>query len=154
MNQADKIRRAAPGLDEGDVSALASLGPAELGVIIRAIRQARRDGREHERAQRKQQKADARKYHHYDESDFTRRNVAVIASQGQRAMRGSLDALAALGELRQHADQWIGWAVDGCRAEGIPDAEIGEALGYGARYARQEVHRRYGRRSNSYTGPG
>ena len=115
-------------------------------MIVRALRQARRNGIAHDREQRRQRKADDRRHGNYDESDFTRRNLAVIASQGKRAGSGSLAALTALSDARKHAGTWIEWAVAGCRAEGLSDREIGAALGYDEAFARQEVHRKFGRR--------
>ncbi len=141
-SRADRIRRAVPGLAEDDISALASLGAAEVAVIARALRQARRDALAEAADRKRQRKADNRKHGNYDESDFTRRNLAVIASQGKRAEGGSLAALTALSEGRRHADTWIRWAVAGCRAEGYSDAEIGEALGI----TRQSVGERFGRK--------
>lgn len=144
MNRAEKIRRQAPGLAEGDVSALASLGTAEVDIITRALRQARRDALAEAAERKRQRKADDRAHSNYDESDFSRRNLAVVASQGKRAGRGSLDALAALGQLQRHARTWISWGVEGCRAQGLSDAEIGAALGVTkqavqARYSRQGI---------------
>ena len=160
-SRAERIRKAVPGLAEADITALAGLPPADVAVITRALRQARREGVVHDREQRRQRKADNRRHGNYDESQLTGRNLRVIASQGKRAGDGSLDALAALAASRRHADTWIEWAVAGCRAEGLSDTQIGVALGYDRAFARQEVHRRFGRRGSpagrrqvSYTGTG
>lgn len=144
MNKADKIRRQAPGLAEGDVCALASLGTTEVDIIARALRQARRDAVAHEKELKRQRKIDNRAHSNYDEADYVRRNKAVVASQGKRAMRGSLAALAALGNLRRHIDTWTAWGVDGCRAQGYSDADIGDALGI----TRQSVWERFRRKEN------
>jgi hypothetical protein len=141
-SRADRIRKAVPGLAEQDISALASLGAAEVAVIARALRQARRDERQHQAERKRQRKADDRTHHNYDESDFTRRNLAVIASQGKRAEKGSLAALTSLSDLHKHTGTWIRWAVEGCRAEGYSDPEIAEALGI----TRQSVGARFGRK--------
>lgn len=157
--RADRLRKAGPGLAEEDITALAKLGLADVDVIVKALRQARRDALAEAADRKRQRKADDREHGNYDESDFTRRNLAVVASQGRRATGGNLDALTALSGVRKHADTWIRWAVDGCRAEGLSDREIGVALGYPEVFARQEVHRRFGSRNapgecrkNSYTG--
>lgn len=113
MNKADKIRLEAPGLAEGDVCALASLGTTEVDIIARALRQARRDAVAHEKELKRQRKIDNRAHSNYDEADYVRRNKAVVASQGKRAMRGSLAALAALGNLRRHIDTWTAWGSTG-----------------------------------------
>ena len=147
MSRADKIRKVAPGASGNLVDALSALPADQVALIAALARQARRDALREAADRKRQAKADDRENGNYDEDSYTRRNLAVIASQGKRAGRGSLDALAALGQGRQHIEKWIDWAVAGCRAAGYSDEVIGTALGYQKPYARQEVHRRYGKRN-------
>jgi hypothetical protein len=141
-SRADRLRKVSPGADEADIAALASLGAAEVAVITRLASQARRDALAEAAERRRQRKADNRQHRNYDEADFIRRNEAVVTKQGERAAEGNLDALAALGTLHKHVGTWIRWAVEGCRAEGYSDADIGEALGI----TRQSVGERFGRK--------
>lgn len=157
-SRADRIRKTVPGLDGADVEALAALPQAEVSLVLKAARQARRDALAEAADRRRQRKADDAKHGNYDESQLAARNMRVIASQGKRAESGNLDALAALAANRKHTDTWIEWAVAGCRADGVSDTKIGVALGYDEAFARQEVYRRFGsrgtpagRRQNSYT---
>lgn len=139
--RAERVRKVVPGLAEEEITALAS-GQADAALFLKALRLARRDAVAQDREQRRQRKIDNRNHGNYDESDFTRRNLAVVASQGERAASGNLDALAALGSLHKHIGTWIRWAVEGCRAEGYSDPEIGGALGI----TRQSVGDRFGRK--------
>lgn len=139
--RAERVRKVVPGLAEEEITALAS-GQADAALFLKALHLARRDAVAQDREQRRQRKIDNRNHGNYDESDFTRRNLAVVASQGERAASGNLDALAALGSLHKHVGTWIRWAVEGCRAEDYSDAEIGVALGI----TRQSVGERFGRK--------
>jgi hypothetical protein len=155
-----RLRKVAPGAADDLVSALAALPLAQVELVARLARQARRDERKHLADLRRQRKADARRFRHYDEEQLGQRNIAFLDAQGRRAA-GDLEALRWLAAGRRHQDTLIEIAVDGLRARGYSDTEIGASLGYEKDYARQEVHRRYGRRnpgaerrSYSYTGPG
>jgi hypothetical protein len=141
-SRADRLRKVSPGADEADIAALASLGQAEVAVITRVASQAGRDALSRQAERKRQRKADNRRHGNYDEADFIRRNEAVVTKQGERAASGNLDALAALGTLHRHVGTWIRWAVEGCRAEGYSDTDIGEAIGI----TRQSVGERFGRK--------
>lgn len=144
MNKADKIRRQAPGLAEGDVCALASLGTTEVDIIARALRQARRDAVAHEKELKRQRKIDNRAHSNYDEADYVpaqqgrgrQPGQAGHAGQPRRAGRAREPASA-----HRHLDR-VG--VDGCRAQGYSDADIGDALGI----TRQSVWERFRRKEN------
>ena len=123
------------------IAALSALPADQVALIAAFGRQARRDALKEAADTKRQRKRDDRANGNYDEADFTRRNLAVIASQGKRAGRGSLAALAALSRARRHIETWIDWGISGCRAEGYSDEVIGTALGYQKPYAQQEVHR-------------
>ena len=142
MNRADRLRKVAPGATDEAVSVLAGLPADQVAAIATFARQAQRDALDDAADRKRQRKADDRANANYDEESLTRRNVAVIASQGQRARRGSLDALEGLGRIRAELDAITRIGVDGCRAEGIPDAVIAEALGI----TRQAVGQRFGRK--------
>jgi hypothetical protein len=144
VNREQRLRKAVPGADSNLISALATLPASEVTLILAALRQARRDEREHQAALKRQRKTDNRVHGNYDESDLARRNLAIITSQGKRAQAGNLDALEALGQLRRHADDWITQAVSGCRDHGYSDHDIARALSVtrqavSQRYPRQEV---------------
>jgi hypothetical protein len=144
VNREQRLRKAVPGADSSLISTLAALPAADVTLILAALRQARRDEREHQAALKRQRKTDNRIHGNYDEADLARRNLAIITSQGKRASGGNLDALEALSELRRHADKWITQAVNGCRDHGYSDHDIALALdvtrqAVSQRYPRQEV---------------
>jgi hypothetical protein len=145
MNKADRIRSAAPGLSEAEITRLARGTVAEVNSLVRALRQARRDAIDAEAAKRRQRRIDNRTHGNYDEAQLTERNIRVIGKQGERAGDGNLDALAALGSMLRHVDDCIGLAVEGCRAKGYSDPEIASALGI----SRQAIGQRYGRKKNA-----
>ena len=144
MNRADRLRKVAPGADDNAVGVLASLPADQVALIASFARQAVRDDRREAAERKRQRKADDRVNGNHDEGSLTRRNVAVIASQGDRAKRGSLDALEGLGRIRAELDAITRIGVEGCRAVGIPDAVIAEALGI----TRQAVGQRFGRKGS------
>jgi hypothetical protein len=144
MNREQRLRKAVPGADSSLIGALAALPASEVTIILAALRQARRDERQHQAELKRQRKADDRAHGNYDEEDLTRRNLALITSQGRRAGAGNLDALGALGQLRKHADTWLAQAVEGCRDHGYSDHDIAQALNVtrqavSQKYPRQEV---------------
>jgi hypothetical protein len=141
MNREQRLRKAVPGADSSLIGALAELPASDVTLIVAALRQARRDERQHQADLKRQRKADNRNHGNYDEADLARRNLAIIASQGKRARDGNLDALEALGQLRKHADAWLAEAVDGCRDQGYSDHDIALALNV----TRQAVSQRYPR---------
>lgn len=141
MNREQRLRKAVPGADSNLIGALAGLPAAEVTLILAAVRQARRDEREHQADLKRQRKADDRKHGNYDEADLVRRNLAIVTGQGKRARDGNLDALGALSQLRKHADTWLAQAVDGCRDRGYSDHDIAQALNV----TRQAVSQRYPR---------
>jgi len=82
-----------------------------------------------------------------ENGDYAPYVVRLIDRMGKRAS----DDLAALGWLAgavTHARTALALAVDGCRAQGYSDAEIGAALGI----TRQAVGQRFGRKREVYTG--
>lgn len=141
MNREGKLRKAVPGASDETLAVLAALPMAQVDLIAGLARQAGRDALAADRARKRQRKEDDRVNGNHDESSFTRRNLAVIASQGERARSGNLDALEGLGQVRRSIDTVIGRAVASCRAEGISDKVIGEALGV----TKQAVQSRWSR---------
>lgn len=141
MNRKERIRREAPGADEEVITRIARLSVTQVDDIVAALRQARRDALAHEVSRRRQRRKDARAHNWYDEEDLAQRNRRIVSSAGDRAA-GNLDALAALAALVRHADEAIALAVDGLRANGYSDPEIGSALGV----TKQAVGQHYGRR--------
>jgi len=144
VNREQRLRKAVPGADSSLIGALATLPASEVTLILAALRQARRDEREHQAALKRQRKTDNRIHGNYDESDLARRNLAIVASQGKRASDGNLDALGALDQLRKHANDWLAQAVSGCRDLGYSDHDIAQALNVSRqavsqKYPRQEV---------------
>lgn len=144
MNRADRLRRVAPGATEGQIAALAELPFNTVVAIAMFGKQAGRDHLAAVAEKKRQRKADDQRNANYDEDSLTRRNLAVIASQGERARSGNLDALTGLGQVRDYVDTRIRVAVEGCRAEGYSDAVIAETLGI----TRQAVGQRYGRKGS------
>jgi hypothetical protein len=78
---------------------------------------------------------------------YARSVVRQIRSMGRRAS-ADLDALAWLAGAADHARAALAMAVDGCRAQGYSDGEIGAALGI----TRQAVGQRFGRKHDLYAG--
>lgn len=144
MTREDKIRKVVPGADADLIAALADRPVPEVELVVRALRQARRDERQHQANRKRQSKADAARYRHYDSDELTGRNVRLLRSSGQRAERGDLDALRGLAEFARHTDRLIHMAVTGLRVRGVADAEIGRYLGC----TRQSVHDRFGRKES------
>jgi len=148
-SRADRIRKAAPGLPEEDISALASLGQAELTVVLRALRQARRDERQHQADRKRQAKTDKRNQPGLADDGFKAEDYLdslLVKSVVPRARR-SLEHLA---RLRQHYDdgpEVLALAVAGARAKGWSDTQICMALGHEKAFARQAVGQRFGRRN-------
>lgn len=128
MTREERLRRALADTGmEDQAPALAGLPAGQVTVIVAAIKASHRAGREHEREVRRQRKADASKHDHFRE-DIVPRNLRLVGKQGERAGSGDLDMLAGLAQLRRLADGLIGRGVAGCRARGIPDTAIAEAL--------------------------
>ena len=90
MNREQRLRKAVPGADDNLIGTLAALPAAEVTVILAALRQARRDERQHQADLKRQRKADDRNHGNYDEHDLVRRNLAIVTSQGRRAQCGNL----------------------------------------------------------------
>jgi DNA-directed RNA polymerase sigma subunit (sigma70/sigma32) len=143
VNRAERLRRVAPGADAERIEELAQLPASVVDQVAALVRQGRRDEREHQAERKRQRKRDAARYHHYDEADLTRRNLAMVRSQGHRA-RQDLEALAGLAATERNIRFLMGLAVDGCRARGYSDREIGEALGV----TRQAVRQRFPRQGS------
>jgi predicted nucleic acid-binding Zn ribbon protein len=74
--------------------------------------------------------------------------VRLIRKMGVRAS-ADLEALRWLAGAAEHARGALAAAVDGCRARGYSDTEIGMALGYDKPNARQAVGARFGRRKQA-----
>lgn len=141
MNRADRLRRVVPGAPAALITALAARPAAEVDLIVAALRQARRDERQHQAELRRQRKRDDRTYRNWDEADLSGRNLRLISRQGVRAAT-NLDALAGMAEARRLLDDGIAAAVASLRALGHRDEKIGQALGV----SRQAVGQRFGRK--------
>ncbi len=74
--------------------------------------------------------------------------VRLIRSMGKRAAV-DLEALTWLAGAADYARGALAMAVDGCRARGYSDGEIGAALGI----TRQAVGQRFGRKRDVHAGP-
>ncbi|HUY45606.1 MAG TPA: hypothetical protein VMV92_07750, partial [Streptosporangiaceae bacterium] len=81
-----------------------------------------------------------------ENSDYADGLNRQIRKMGTRAA-GDLDALGWLAGAVDHARDALAIAVDGCRARGYSDGEIGTALGI----TRQAVGQRFGRKGPVYT---
>lgn len=144
MTKAEKIRKAAPGLPEADVTRYARLTVREVDALCRVLRRTRRDALAAEADRRRQRRLDNRKHQNYDEVQLTERNLRVVGKQAERAGDGNLDALAALGATARFVDEQIAEAVAKCRTRGYSDPEIADMLGV----TRQALGQRYGRKKN------
>ncbi len=78
--------------------------------------------------------------------------MRLIRSMGKRAS-ADLEALEWLAGAADYARAALAMAVDGCRARGYSDTEIGMALGLPRESARQAVGQRFGRKRDVHTGP-
>jgi hypothetical protein len=140
MNREQRLRRQIPGADQELITQLAARPADEVDLVVRALRQARRDALAHDKSRRAQRRADARSHRWYDEAQLAKRNNAVLSAQGKRAQE-DLEALGWLAESRRHADRLIAMAVEGLRSRGLSDADIGSALGI----TKQGVQKRFQR---------
>ncbi len=141
MNRKERVRQEIPGAPEELVNLLAQRPAAEVTTIVTALRQARRDALARDRDRRKQRRADARRHGWYDESVLAARDERLLNAAGRRAGT-SLESLETLATLGRQLDEVVHLAVDGLRARGYSDPEIGSALGI----TRQSVGERFGRR--------
>jgi hypothetical protein len=82
-----------------------------------------------------------------ENSDYADGLNRQIRKMGARAS-GDLDALGWLAGAVEYAREALAMAVDGCRARGYSDGEIGIALGI----TRQAVGQRFGRKRDVHTG--
>lgn len=152
MNRAQRIRKAAPGAPDEVIERLAALPLPVVNDILVALRDARKDAVAQYKELRRQRRREARKYHWYDEDQLAARNARIVKRNAERAT-ANLDALTSLASLADHAQEMIALAVDGLRANGYSDTEIGVAIGYPRRGARQAVGQHYGRRGASEREP-
>ena len=83
-----------------------------------------------------------------EDTDYAAGVVRLIRSMGKRAS-ADLDALQWLAGAADYARSALAVAVDGCRARGYSDGEIGAALGI----TRQAVGQRFGRKRDIHAGP-
>jgi hypothetical protein len=82
-----------------------------------------------------------------EDADYSKAVVRMIGGMGRRAS-ADLPALKALAEAVDNARQILALAVDGARARGYSDGEIGRALGI----TRQAVGQRFGRKQDVHAG--
>jgi hypothetical protein len=143
MSRAERLRKVIPGAGDDLIASLAAKPAAEVDLIVAALRQARRDGVAHEKQLRARRRADARKYHHYDEAQLAGRNLRVLDATGRRAT-ADLAALESLAGFTRHAGALMALAVAQLRARRYSDEEIGGALGI----TRQAVGQRFGRKGS------
>jgi hypothetical protein len=83
-----------------------------------------------------------------EDADYAAMLGRQVRRMGVRAS-ADLEALRWLSGAVDHARDALAMAVDGCRARGYSDTEIGVALGYDRRFARQSVGARFGRRKQA-----
>ena len=83
-----------------------------------------------------------------EDTDYASGVRRLIRGMGKRAS-ADLDALEWLAGAVDYARDALAMAVDGCRARGYSDTEIGMALGYDKPNARQAVGARFGRRKQA-----
>jgi hypothetical protein len=138
VNREGRLRRELGTGHEHLAVDLGRLPVDQVKLIVTALRAARRAGREHDRAVRRQRRADAKRW--YDEEQLADRNLRLLDATGKRAER-SLDALEWLGQANSRTDELIALAVAGLRAQGVSWELIGEALGI----TRQAAWQRFGR---------
>lgn len=121
------------------IGPLGELPSADVDRIVTALRAARKAGRQDEAAARRRRR-----------SNRPRRDDDWVADAAESMVkslaRRSAYTLETLAALRQHYDDGpaiMAIAVDGARAQGYSDAEIGRALGVTS----EAIGQRYGRRS-------
>lgn len=149
MNRAERLRRELPQDMKGRAAELAGLPVAQVDLIVSALRASHRAGREHERAQRRQRRQDRREHHHVEDAQqaaATDRQTLALA----RRAGSNLDTLARLQDHYDDGPAVLAMAVEGCRAQGYSDGEIGAALGI----TRQAVGQRFGRKGTVHASTG
>jgi hypothetical protein len=149
MNREERLRRELAGTGLQDrAHELAALPAAQVDLIARALRASGRAALDRDRQRRRQRRVDRRKYGHVEDPDYVAASVRVLGGLGRRA-GSSLDALDALHRfIARDGPAVLAVAVDGLRAQGYSDGEIGGALGI----TRQAVGQRFGRKGGVHTG--
>lgn len=144
MNREERIRRELPAGHEDVAGILAAHSAGEVDRIVAALRASRREGREHE----KEMRARARRSRRHDADDLAIVSGRMLAGIGRRGASGDLDAAAALYSLvMRQGSELLDLTVDGLRARGYRDTEIGAGFGI----TRQAVGQRFGRKG-AFTG--
>jgi hypothetical protein len=150
MTREQRLRAALGGTGmEDQAPALARLPADQVDLIVRALKASGRAALDRDRQRRRQRREDRRKYGHIEDPDYAAASVRILDGLGRRA-GVNLDALEALNRfITGDGPAVLGLAVDGLRARGYSDAEIGSALGI----TRQGVGQRFGRKHGVYAGP-
>jgi hypothetical protein len=133
---------------EDQTAALARLPAPQVDVIVRALRASARAALDHDKQRRRQRREDRRKHNHIEDPVYAAASVRILDGLGRRA-GGNLDALGALHRfIATDGPAVLALAVDGLRAQGYSDAEIGSALGI----TRQAIGQRFGRKRDVHAG--
>jgi hypothetical protein len=149
VNRAERIRKVIPGAPDELVAAVAAKPAAEVDLIVAALRQARRDALDQDKARRRQRVADRRKYGHVEDDQQASATERMLSATGQRAGR-SLDALADLVRFERATIPGLKrMAVADLRAQGYSDPEIARALGVTS----QRVGQLYGLKADFHLDP-
>jgi len=129
VTREERLRAALDGTGLEDRAAdLATLPAAQVDLIVSALRASGRAALARDKARRRQRVADRRKYNHiedYQQAEATNRQTLALA----RRASSNLDTLASLAEHYRDGPAVLGLAVDGLRAQGYTDGEIGRTLG-------------------------
>ena len=149
MNRQQRLARALRGaeVDPFTIEYLASFPTEVVNQVVTALRASRRAGRQEVNSARVRRRTSRK------------RDVDQLASDAGRMLRNGLGRragqdLEALTLLKEHfkaGPRLLEQAVFALREEGIPDREIGAALGYGPSWSRQEMNHRFGPRSQQDT---
>ena len=151
MNRAEKLRRVMPGAPPELVDALGSKPAAEVNLIVAALRQARRDEREHQgdlRRERQARKREARKLAPSRRPSARRgaRNdmiLVFIQALADLVAEGDPDEALLLVQIEEAAHQAIGETFARMHAAGLSYGQIAATLtAAGAPVSRQAIRER------------
>lgn len=146
MSRESRLHSALPAEDAQElVQALAAMPSPDVDLVVRALRAAKRAGREEERELRRRQHRDIQRFRRTDDAKIADAANQMAKSLAKRA-GGTMETLALLKAHYDDGPKMLTLAVEGARSQGYSDAEIGRALGVTG----SAVGERYGRRAATH----
>jgi hypothetical protein len=132
--RADRLRKVIPGAPDELIIALAARSAAEVDLTLAALKQARRDAINEDKARRRRKVAERRARAAAGRPDVEDEQLAEVVTRQLDALARRAgenpETLTLLGEIADdYGPECLGLAVDDLRTGGVSDAEIGRSLG-------------------------